>query len=257
MSTKIAIGTRKGGTGKTSCTLGLATGLRLLGKSVLIIDIDSQANATAALEGEGELDLFDVLYAGEAGTLGQAITSTSWDGIDLVPGSQALARIEAESLMTPEMRLKAAAWGAPELERYDYILVDLPPSLSRLTLNGLLFADRVLAVTEPTAFAVQGLVEFLETVERVRALPHLNPALRLEGIIVNKTSSPLTAEHEYQINELQQAYGSAVIEPFFPARTAIQESESRRIPLTKIPGRGAKVLTERFGNLARRIDRGE
>lgn len=257
MTTRLAIGTRKGGTGKTSCTLGLATGLRLLGKSVLVIDLDSQANATAALEGAGELDLFDVLYAGEPGTLGQAITRTSWDGIDIVPGSQALARIEAESMMTPEMRLKTAAWGASELEDYDYILVDLPPSLSRLTLNGLLFADRVIAVTEPTAFAVQGLVEFLETVERVQSLPHLNPELKLEGVIVNKTSSPLTAEHEFQIGELQEAYGELVIEPFFPARTAIQESESRRVPLTKIPGRGARVLTERFGELARRIDRGE
>ncbi|MDI3279607.1 AAA family ATPase, partial [Arthrobacter sp. AL08] len=104
-----AIGNRKGGVGKTSVTLGLATGLRLIGKKVLVIDLDPQANATDALEGAGEFDIFDVLYGGEAGTLGQAITPTSWSGIDLIPSSESLARLETESIMTPEMRLKTAA----------------------------------------------------------------------------------------------------------------------------------------------------
>jgi chromosome partitioning protein len=249
-----AIGNRKGGVGKTSVTLGLATGLKLIGKKVLVIDLDPQANVTEALEGSGEFDVFDVLYGGDAGTLGQAITETSWPGIDLIPSSESLARLESESLMTPELRLKTAAWGAEELMAYDHILLDLPPALGRLTLNGLIWADRVLAITEPAAFSVKGVTEFLETVKKVQSLPHLNPALEFLGIIINKTSSPLTGEHAFQIGELEAAYGQDVRSPHLPLRTAMQDSVSSRAPLTKLNSRGAVIMTEKFIEHARFID---
>ena len=249
-----AIGNRKGGVGKTSVTLGLATGLKLIGKKVLVIDLDPQANVTEALEGSGEFDVFDVLYGGDAGTLGQAITKTSWPGIDLIPSSESLARLESESLMTPELRLKTAAWGAEELMAYDHILLDLPPALGRLTLNGLIWADRVLAITEPAAFSVKGVTEFLETVKKVQSLPHLNPALEFLGIIINKTSSPLTGEHAFQIGELEAAYGQDVRSPHLPLRTAMQDSVSSRAPLTKLNSRGAVIMTEKFVEHARFID---
>ena len=249
-----AIGNRKGGVGKTSVTLGLATALRLIGRRVLVIDLDPQSNVSEALEGAGEFDIFDVLYGGEAGTLGQAITNTTWNGIDLIPSSEALARLESEALMTPEMRLKTAAYGADELENYDHVLIDLPPALGRLTLNGLIWADRVLAVTEPAAFSVKGVTEFLETVKKVKSLPHLNPDLEFLGIIINKTSSPLTSEHAYQIGELQEAYGPEVREPHLPLRTAMQDSVSTKAPLTKLSGRGAAIMTEKFVAHARYLD---
>jgi chromosome partitioning protein len=249
-----AIGNRKGGVGKTSVTLGLATGLRLIGRKVLVIDLDPQANATDALEGTGEFDIFDVLYGGEAGTLGQAITSTTWSGIDLIPSSESLARLETEAIMTPEMRLKTAAWGAEELNAYDHVLIDLPPALGRLTLNGLIWADRVVVVTEPAAFSVKGVTEFLETVKKVQSLPHLNPALEFLGIIINKTSSPLTGEHDFQIGELEAEYGSEVRVPHLPLRTAMQDSISSRSPLSKMSSRGAMVLTEKFVAHARYLD---
>ncbi|WP_284987826.1 MULTISPECIES: ParA family protein [unclassified Arthrobacter] len=249
-----AIGNRKGGVGKTSVTLGLATGLRLIGKRVLVIDLDPQSNVTEALEGAGEFDVFDVLYGGEAGTLGQAITQTTWPGIDLIPSSESLARLESEALLTPEMRLKTAAYGADELQQYDHILIDLPPALGRLTLNGLIWADRVLAVTEPAAFSVKGVTEFLDTVKKVRSLPHLNPQLEFLGIIINKTSSPLTSEHSFQIGELEDTYGTDVREPYLPLRTAMQDSVSTRSPLTKLAGRGAAIMTEKFVAHARYLD---
>lgn len=250
----IAIGNRKGGVGKTSVTLGLATGFALIGRKVLVIDLDPQANVSEALEADGEFDIFDVLHGGEAGTLGQAITASSWAGIDVIPSSEALARMESESIMTPELRLKTAAWGAEELDAYDHVLIDLPPALGRLTLNGLIWADNVVAVTEPAAFSVRGVAEFLETVKKVQSLPHLNPALRFLGILINKTSSPLTSEHSFQIQELQEVFQDQVLTPHLPLRTAMQDSASSRIPLTKINTRGAAVMTEKFVNLARTID---
>ncbi|SEF13405.1 Cellulose biosynthesis protein BcsQ [Arthrobacter alpinus] len=252
--TVTAIGNRKGGVGKTSVTLGLAMGLALIGRRVLVVDLDPQSNATTALEAEGEFDIFDVLYGGEAGTLGQAIVSTSWAGVDAVSGSESLSRIESEVLMTPELRLKTAAWNAPELDEYDHILIDLPPALGRLTLNGLIWADRALIVTEPTAFAVKGVTEFMDTVKKVQSLPHLNPALEFAGIVINKTSSPLTGEHAYQIGELQGEYGDDVAMPLLPHRTAMQDSVSSRVPLTKLSSRGAAALTEKFVEHARRLD---
>lgn len=83
-----AIGNRKGGVGKTSVTLGLATALTLLGKRVRVVDLDPQADATETLGGKGGFSIFDVLYGGEAGALGQAAAPTSWSHIDIVPGSQ-------------------------------------------------------------------------------------------------------------------------------------------------------------------------
>lgn len=249
------IGNRKGGVGKTTVTLGLATALALLGRKVLIIDLDPQADATTALEAAGEFNVFDVLYAGEGGTLGEAITETSWPGIDVVPSTSALSRIESEALMAPEMRLKAAAYQSNELEKYDHILIDLPPSLGRLALNGLIYADRVLVVTEPTVFSVKGVTEFLSTVKTVKSLPHLNPALEVAGIVVNNVSSaPMTDEHKWQIRELREEYGELLREPLLPRRTAVQDSQSSRKPLTKLNTRGSVVMTEHFVNHARYLD---
>lgn len=252
-----AIGNRKGGVGKTSVTLGLATGLAMLGRKVLVVDLDPQADATEALEANGDFNIFDVLHTGEAGTLGQAIAASTWPNIDAVPSAEDLARMESESIMTPEMRLKTAAWKAPELEAYDHVLIDLPPALGRLTLNGLIWADRIVVVTEPTAFSVRGVSEFVDTINKVQSLPHLNPALHFTGIIINKISAPLTGEHSFQIQELRDAFGEQILEPYLPSRTAMQDSVSSHIPLTKIKTPGATVMTEKFVALARIIDGGK
>lgn len=250
-----AIGNRKGGVGKTSYTLGIATGLKLLGKRVCVLDLDPQANATAALEASGELNIFDVLYQGEPGSLGQAITSTSWAGIDCIPSVEALGRIESESLMTAELRLKMAAEGSEELDQYDHIVIDLPPALGRLTLNGLIWADEVLAITTPEAFSVQGVGEFMKSVRTVQAHPALNPGLRFGGIVVNKVSSaPVTAEHKFQIEQLEEAYAGDMRPPYLPARTAMQDSVSSNRVLTQLPGEGARILTELFVEHARILD---
>lgn len=246
MTTITAIGNQKGGVGKTSTTLGLAAALTALGRHVLVLDVDAQANATTTLDAAGEFDMFDVLFSGEAGTLGQAIVSTAWEGIDAVPGSKQLARIESEAMMTPELRLKTAAWGAVELERYDDILIDLPPALGRLTLNGLIFADRVLIVTEPAAYSVEAVGKFMETVHAVTRNPQLNPSLRVAGILVNKSHTPLTNEHAFQIGELTDVFGELLRRPFLPRRAAVEDASSAHQPITALPGEGAAVMSHLY-----------
>ena len=250
----IAIGNRKGGVGKTSVTLMIAEALALIGRKVLVIDGDPQGNLSTTLRVNGEITLFDVLYAGEAGTLGQAIVETSWNGISAIPGDEALVRIDTEQLMAAEMRLKAAAWESGELEEFDYILLDLPPNLGRLTLNGLIWADFVLAVTETTAFSVAGLGEFLETVEKVRAQPHLNPSLKLLGILPNKFRSQLS-EHQFQLEQIQEAYGDDVLQPVLPNRTAVLDMQSSKSPLVKLGTRGAAAMIEKVAELVTNIEK--
>ena len=241
-----ALGNQKGGVGKTSTTLGLAAALTALGRKVLVLDIDAQANATSTLDASGDFDMYDVLSAEEPGTLGQAIVRTAWEGIDAVPGSKQLARIEAESMMTPELRLKTAAWGATELDVYDDILIDLPPALGRLTLNGLIYAHRVIVVTEPAAYSVEAVAKFMETVRAVKRSPQLNPDLRLAGIVVNKAHTPLTNEHAFQIGELKEAFGPALRMPLLPRRAAVEDAGSAHQPITALPGEGAAVMSQLY-----------
>lgn len=241
-----AIGNQKGGVGKTSTTLGLAAALSEQGRRVLVLDIDAQANATSSLDASGEYDMYDVLSSDEPGTLGQAIVSTAWPNIDCVCGSKQLARIEAESMITPELRLRNAAWGATELDAYDDVLIDLPPALGRLTLNGLILAHRVIVVSEPAAYSVEAVGKFLETVRAVKRSPQLNPGLRFAGIVVNKAHTPLTNEHVFQIGELKEAFDGLLRMPILPRRTAVEDAASAHRPITSLPGEGATIMSQLY-----------
>lgn len=249
---KIAVGSKKGGIGKTTVTVRLAEAFVRAGKRVLVIDLDSQANATTLLEAEGEYNLFDVLFSGRPGDIMDAIYPSSFEGIDVVPGSASLTRIVTETLVAAEMRLKTSAHGVDEeLSIYDYILIDLPPAVDRLTLNGLVYANYALAVAEPTSFGLEGVMRFLETVEDVSSLPHLNPELQLAGIVVNKFDG--TNEHRAGVQDLLHAYGDLMLKPYIPLRTAMQQAESRRIPLSTMKTDGSRVLERNFDQLAKNL----
>lgn len=248
-----ALGNQKGGVGKTATTLGIADALAAAGQRVLVLDLDPQGNLTTTLEAAGDFDMFDVLSAGEPGTLGQAIVPTSWAGIHAVPGSTQLARIEAESMIAPELRLKTAAWDAAELEGYDHILIDTPPALGRLTLNALIYAHQVIVVTEAESFSVAAVGQYLHTVQAVRKNPQLNPGLRLAGILVNQVSNPRTNEHSRRIAELQEAFGAAVRAPLLPHRAAVTDANSTHTPITTLKGAGAAVMRLLYSEHARWI----
>lgn len=251
--TTTAIGNQKGGVGKTSTTLGLAATLAARGRRILLLDLDPQAQASAAMDAIGEYDIYDVLSGGEPGTLGQAIVTTQWPGVDAVPGSKQLARIEAENMLTAELRLKTTAWEAPELAKYDDILLDLPPALGRLTLNGLIYAHQVLIVTEPASFSVGAVGEFLETVQAVRRNPQLNPQLTFAGVIVNKAHTPLTNEHRFQIEQLSTTFGDRLRLPILPRRAAIEDAASSHRPISALAGDGATTMTQLYDQHARWI----
>lgn len=245
-----AIGNQKGGVGKTATTLGLAAALAAAGRRVLLLDVDAQANASSTLDAVGEFDMYDVLSSEEPGTLGQAIVATAWAGISAVPGSKQLIRIESETMLMPELRLKSALWEVAELENFDDVLIDLPPALGRLTLNGLIVADRVIVVTEPASYSVEAVGKFLETVAAVKRSPQLNPGLRVAGIVVNKAHSPLTNEHAFQIEQLKEAFDDVLRLPVLPRRAAVEDAASSHRAITDLPGEGASVMSLLYGEHA-------
>lgn len=182
---RIAVVNQKGGVGKTTVTLGLAGAAQAAGMRVLVVDLDPQANATLGLDvdlGDDSRDINDVLAADIKGVLIDAAVPSGWGpGVDVVPSSLALAAQESDLTLGSEFRLRKAGEG---LDGYDLVLVDCAPSLGRLVVNALVFADFALVVTEPSAPALQGVGAVLDTIGVVRE--HYNGHLRLAGIIVNR-----------------------------------------------------------------------
>lgn len=251
-----AFGNRKGGVGKTSTLLGTAAMLAEAGLRVLVIDLDAQTDATRTLgvgmAAEGQFDVFDVLYSNTPGSLDQAIVPTAWKNVWAVPGSKQLARIDSESMMTPEYRLSTAADGA-ELESFDHILIDLPPNLGRLTLNGLIYADQVYVLTESASSAAFGVQEFMETISVVQNGRHLNPGLEVAGIIINAVSNPPTDDDRHWIRELRNAYGPLVVDPILHRRTAVKDATAAGVPITDIKTDGGRAMTSAYKRIATHV----
>ena len=156
-----------------------------------------------------------------------------------------------ESLTAAEHRLKVAMMGSEALDSYDYVMLDMPPSLGRLTLNGLVAADSAVAVTVPEALAINGVNEYLTTIEEARH-PVLNPHLTLAGVVTNMVDSRL-GEHRYQLDQMREAWGDDLLAPVIPARSAVKDMASTRTPLTKTGNRGAKAVSELFDQLTAHI----
>ncbi|MDT0120694.1 AAA family ATPase [Kocuria sp. PD6] len=251
----IAFGNLKGGVGKTSIVLACAESLARSGKRVLVCDLDPQGSASIVLGAEitdEQITMYDLLKANTPGSIGDAIAPTEWgEAIDVVPADSTLAVFADESLTAAEHRLKVAMMGSEDLDSYDYVLLDMPPSLGRLTLNGLVAADSAVAVTVPEALAINGVNEYLTTIEEARH-PVLNPHLMLAGVVTNMVDSRL-GEHRYQLDQMREAWGDDLLAPVIPARSAVKDMASTRTPLTKTGNRGAKAVSEMFDQLTAHI----
>jgi chromosome partitioning protein len=225
----IAICNQKGGVGKTTIALGLASAAVSRGLRTLVIDMDSQANASDALLGDLEeapaASSYDVLL-GKRGCAPAAITDSPW-GVGVIAGSLDLAGYERTNALASEQRLRAGLDNAELAEGWDLCLIDCPPSLGLLVHAALVAADAALIVTEPSLSASQGVSKVSDTVATIQE--HYSPQLALAGIVVNRVVA--TREAKLRLEELSEALGDAVWTPTMRQRAALVEAFGAGVPI--------------------------
>lgn len=236
----------KGGVGKTTTVLGLAGAAWERGLRTLVIDLDPQANATAALDpGPVAFTTNDVLADARPGVAADAVVTSGWGAeVDLLAAERALAHRAVPLGRDSAQRLRVALQGVTQ--RYDVVLVDCPPSLGELTRNALAAVTQALVVTEPTFFALAGAAQAADAIAVVRREANLN--LRLCGILVNR-ARPHTAEHALRITELREAYGALVLDVVIPDRTCVQQAQGACVPIQTWRSPAARAICEAYDDV--------
>jgi len=244
MAMVTAVGNEKGGVGKTTVTLCLASELALMGRKVLLIDLDQQRSAASTVGATGGVTIEDVLSKKDPVSIADAIQKSDWAGVDVIAGSDSINSLDRDVDGMVAFRLQQAFQRETHiLDWYDDVLIDLPPAVATATVTGLLAADRVVAVTEPEPYSSEGLSNFIDLLTRIASGPR--PHLRLHGVLVNKIRR--AKEHVYRVDELHRAFGEGVVlAPMIPLRVVMSAVGSEQQPLHELKAVGAKEMSALF-----------
>lgn len=240
----------KGGVGKTSVTLGLASAALERGLRTLVVDLDPQGDSTMALGAgvaPGGGDVASVLDDPTQASVEAATVPSGWvdDGLDVLVGSERTVLHDRLDDADIDRLRFALSW----VGGYDLVLVDCPPSLGGLTRTGLTACDRALVVTEPGLFAVMAVGRAMRTIDELRRGPA--PALQPLGIAVNRVRAR-SVEQAFRLEELAKLYGPLVLTPHVPERAALQQAQGAAQPVHAWPGAAAAELAGVFDALLER-----
>ena len=249
----LCVANQKGGVGKTTTAVNLAAGLSQVGKRVLLIDLDPQGNATM---GSGidkrslELSVYDVLL--ESATIAEVRHSSPKGGYHVLGANRELAGAEVElvGLERREKRLKAALQAVKD--DYDYVLIDSPPSLSLLTLNGLCAAGGVIVPMQCEYFALEGLSDLVNTIKQVHA--NLNPDLLIIGLLRVMFDPRVTLQQQVS-EQLKAHFGPRLFNSVIPRNVRLAEAPSYGLPgvVFDPSSKGAMAFVEFAKELVKQI----
>ncbi len=245
----MAITNQKGGVGKTTTCVNLAASLAATKRRVLLIDLDPQGNATMGSgvdKDAAAATVYDVLLAQKS--LGEVKVSAGQGGFDVVPANRELAGAEVELVneFARETRLKEAL--AKIEGQYDYVLIDCPPALNLITVNGLTAAQTVLIPMQCEYYALEGLSDLVKTIKKVRA--HLNPVLEIEGLLRTMFDNRNMLAQQVSA-QLERHFGDKVYRTVIPRNIRLAEAPSFGVPVLfhDKSSRGAKAYLALAGEM--------
>lgn len=254
MTRIFCVANQKGGVGKTTTTVNLAAGLAKVGQRVLVIDLDPQGNATM---GSGvdkralQLTVYDVLL--ESASIAEARVKSEKVGYDVLGANRDLAGAEVElvALERRDKRLKEAI--AAAADDYDFVLIDCPPSLSLLTLNGLCSAHGVVVPMQCEYFALEGLSDLVNTIKQVHA--NLNPDLQIIGLLRVMFDPRITLQQQVS-EQLKAHFGDKVFNTVIPRNVRLAEAPSYGLPgvVFDPASKGAQSFIEFAQEMVQRVE---
>ena len=254
MAKIFCIANQKGGVGKTTTTVNLAAGLAQIGQRVLVVDLDPQGNATM---GSGidkrklETTVYDVLL--ESSSIAEAKARAEKAGYDVLGANRELAGAEVDlvALERREARLKAALGEVGS--DYDFILIDCPPSLSMLTLNGLCSAHGVIVPMQCEYFALEGLTDLVNTIKQIHA--NLNPDLQIIGLLRVMFDPRITLQQQVS-DQLKAHFGNKVFDTVIPRNVRLAEAPSYGLPgvVFDPSSKGAQAFVDFAKEMVKRIE---
>lgn len=247
----------KGGVGKTTVTLGLASAAFSRGLRTLVVDFDPQSDVSTGLDvdPEGHANVAEVLESPKEKTVRAAIAQSGWNryheggNIDLMVGSPSAINFDGPHPSTRDIWKLEEALAMVESE-YDLVLIDCAPSLNALTRTAWAASDRVLVVSEPSLFAVAATDRALRAIEEIRR--GVSPRLQPLGVLINRTQ-PNSLEHQFRIRELREMFGPLILNPQLPERPSLQQAQGAAKPVHMWPGEASQEMASNFDAVLDRV----
>ncbi|CAN5493488.1 hypothetical protein BH09ACT4_BH09ACT4_20310 [soil metagenome] len=252
----LSVSSLKGGVGKTTVTLGLASAAFAKGISTLVVDLDPQSDVSTGMDiaVAGHLNVADVLASPKEKIVRSAIAPSGWTKgrpgtVDVLIGSPSAINFDGPHPSIRDIWKLEEALAHVEKD-YELVLIDCAPSLNALTRTAWAASDRVAVVTEPGLFSVAAADRALRAIEEIRR--GLSPRLQPLGIIVNRARVQ-SLEHQFRIKELRDMFGPLVLSPQLPERTSLQQAQGAAKPLHIWPGESAQEMARNFDQLLDRV----